>query len=178
MVVKAGDSIMVECIFETKNRSQPTFGGLATTQEMCTAVLYYYPKATIPLCGSFPSRNTSASLLGTFDGSIYTDPQTLRGKTWEEAATETEWTDALRERYAKLTGAAGATHVGSCFNGTLVGQWPDRISRLKDVVLPERRSVAGILPCTTDKPEVSAAGLSQSLNHFVVVVFFALFFLI
>ncbi|XP_019849476.1 PREDICTED: DBH-like monooxygenase protein 1 homolog [Amphimedon queenslandica] len=50
--LKRGDSLILECIYSTKNkRNNVTLGGLGTRNEMCVAFLYYYPKLELFFCG-------------------------------------------------------------------------------------------------------------------------------
>ncbi|XP_044024444.1 DBH-like monooxygenase protein 2 homolog isoform X2 [Siniperca chuatsi] len=62
--IKQGDEIVVECTYSTINRTGTTKMGLATTDEMCLAFLFYYPAIKITTCISHPetmnpSVNTS-----------------------------------------------------------------------------------------------------------------------
>ncbi|XP_068580584.1 DBH-like monooxygenase protein 2 homolog [Cebidichthys violaceus] len=57
--IKQGDEIAVECTYSTTDRTNVTRMGLATTDEMCLAFLYYYPAIKISICVSHP--NTSMS---------------------------------------------------------------------------------------------------------------------
>ncbi|CAG2181955.1 unnamed protein product, partial [Oppiella nova] len=42
--IKSGDQLTVECDYDSSHRNTTTFGGLRTSDEMCLAFLYYYPK--------------------------------------------------------------------------------------------------------------------------------------
>lgn len=64
--IKQGDEIAVECTYNTTNRTKVTRMGLATTDEMCLAFLYYYPAIKITACVSHP--NTSMSEDATTSG--------------------------------------------------------------------------------------------------------------
>ncbi|KAF1376611.1 hypothetical protein PFLUV_G00213270 [Perca fluviatilis] len=57
--IKQSDEIAVECTYSTTNRTNVTMMGLATTDEMCLAFLFYYPAIKINTCVSHP--NTSMS---------------------------------------------------------------------------------------------------------------------
>ncbi|KAM9353609.1 DBH-like monooxygenase protein 2 homolog [Symphorus nematophorus] len=59
--IKQGDEIAVECTYSTTNRTGVTKIGLATTDEMCLAFLFYYPEIQITSCISYP--NTSSPLM-------------------------------------------------------------------------------------------------------------------
>ncbi|CAL1547319.1 unnamed protein product, partial [Lymnaea stagnalis] len=49
-VVKKGDLLLVECDYDSTQRTQITHGGLKTTLEMCLSFLLYYPKAALTRC--------------------------------------------------------------------------------------------------------------------------------
>ncbi|XP_071773863.2 DBH-like monooxygenase protein 2 homolog [Centroberyx gerrardi] len=53
--IKPGDEIVVECTYSTVNRTGVTKMGLATTDEMCMAFLFYYPAININACWSHPN---------------------------------------------------------------------------------------------------------------------------
>ncbi|XP_036406203.1 DBH-like monooxygenase protein 2 homolog [Megalops cyprinoides] len=52
--VKLGDELVVECTYNTVNRTRLTELGLATTDEMCFAYMFYYPAIDINNCWSIP----------------------------------------------------------------------------------------------------------------------------
>ncbi|XP_024146154.1 DBH-like monooxygenase protein 2 homolog [Oryzias melastigma] len=53
--VMQGDEIIVECTYDTKDRTGPTKIGLSTYDEMCLAFLYYYPAISVTSCLSQPN---------------------------------------------------------------------------------------------------------------------------
>uniref|UniRef100_A0A668A0Y1 Monooxygenase, DBH-like 1, like n=1 Tax=Myripristis murdjan TaxID=586833 RepID=A0A668A0Y1_9TELE len=57
--IKQGDNIVVECTYNTVNRTGDTKMGLATTDEMCLAFLFYYPANNIDTCWSHPTTHLS-----------------------------------------------------------------------------------------------------------------------
>ncbi|XP_046877904.1 DBH-like monooxygenase protein 2 homolog [Hypomesus transpacificus] len=59
--IKPGDEILVECTYNTENRTGPTWGGLGTTNEMCLAFLFYYPAIDISNCWSHPNMRYLAA---------------------------------------------------------------------------------------------------------------------
>ncbi|XP_028253404.1 DBH-like monooxygenase protein 2 homolog [Parambassis ranga] len=59
--IKQGDEIAVECTYNTTNRTEATKLGLATTDEMCLAFLFYYPAINITTCISHPDTEGIAS---------------------------------------------------------------------------------------------------------------------
>ncbi|XP_050995491.1 DBH-like monooxygenase protein 2 homolog [Labeo rohita] len=63
--VKLGDKLLVECTYNTENRSALTWGGLSTSDEMCLAFLFYYPAMNLSGCMSFPNTTTLRAEMGT-----------------------------------------------------------------------------------------------------------------
>ncbi|XP_072748696.1 MOXD1 homolog 1-like [Anoplolepis gracilipes] len=49
--VLPGDELVAECVYGTLNRTKPTLGGYAATQEMCLAFVVHYPRT--PLAGCY-----------------------------------------------------------------------------------------------------------------------------
>ncbi|KAL6443701.1 hypothetical protein ACFW04_001653 [Cataglyphis niger] len=49
--VLPGDELVAECVYGTLNRTKPTLGGYAATQEMCLAFVLHYPRT--PLAGCY-----------------------------------------------------------------------------------------------------------------------------
>ena len=49
-VVKPGDDLVVECVYDTRGRTNPTAMGEATTDEMCFMYFLYYPKMDLFSC--------------------------------------------------------------------------------------------------------------------------------
>ncbi|XP_038629963.1 DBH-like monooxygenase protein 2 homolog [Scyliorhinus canicula] len=61
--VKRGDVLITECTYNTENRSTITWGGLSTTDEMCLAYMWYYPRIEFTGCNSFQTFQTVAAAL-------------------------------------------------------------------------------------------------------------------
>ena len=66
-VVYPGDHLLLECEYETSTRSQPTFGGLSTRDEMCLVFVLYYPRAALADCRSLPALHTLTQAIGIQD---------------------------------------------------------------------------------------------------------------
>ncbi|XP_054153127.1 DBH-like monooxygenase protein 1 [Oppia nitens] len=63
VIIKPGDQLTVECVFDSSYKNRTTFGGLATTDEMCLAFLYYYPRMNKQnFCLSGPTRQSIKSM--------------------------------------------------------------------------------------------------------------------
>ncbi|XP_044866279.1 DBH-like monooxygenase protein 2 [Mauremys mutica] len=64
ITIKVGDEILVECNFQTLDRTEITFGGPSTLNEMCLAFLFYYPRNNISSCMGYPDIQQIAYALG------------------------------------------------------------------------------------------------------------------
>jgi len=51
-VVKKGDTIIVDCVYDSTKRPNITYGGLDSTDEMCLAFMLYYPRKPLSTCSS------------------------------------------------------------------------------------------------------------------------------
>ncbi|XP_033106208.1 DBH-like monooxygenase protein 1 homolog [Anneissia japonica] len=64
-IFKQGDEFVVTCSYNTMGRTNITFGGEGTTDEMCVAFLYYYPRQPkLYNCLSSPSETSFINILG------------------------------------------------------------------------------------------------------------------
>ncbi|XP_043075759.1 DBH-like monooxygenase protein 2 homolog [Puntigrus tetrazona] len=86
--VKLGDKLLVECTYNTENRSTLTWGGLSTSDEMCLAFVFYYPAMNLSTCVSFPNTTTLISEMGA------KDPD-----TWFKMMSTKTWTDTSINQY-------------------------------------------------------------------------------
>ncbi|KAH0628524.1 hypothetical protein JD844_009834 [Phrynosoma platyrhinos] len=59
-----GDEFLVECRYQTLDRTEITFGGLSTLNEMCLAFIFYYPRNNISSCMGYPNIQQVANELG------------------------------------------------------------------------------------------------------------------
>lgn len=50
--VLPGDELVAECVYSTLNRTKPTLGGYAASEEMCLAFIMYYPRTHLTSCFS------------------------------------------------------------------------------------------------------------------------------
>ncbi|XP_071155696.1 DBH-like monooxygenase protein 1 homolog [Mytilus edulis] len=60
--IKYGDSLAMDCTYDSSSRTKPTVGGLPTTSEMCLAFLFYYPKVNVTFCLSQPNYDQLSSV--------------------------------------------------------------------------------------------------------------------
>ncbi|XP_071961363.1 DBH-like monooxygenase protein 1 [Antedon mediterranea] len=82
-IVKPKDDRLVECTYNTMGRTNVTFGGLATTEEMCLAFLFYYPKSNAGKCYSSPQPSTLEENLNL---------GVTKNKSFRETLQELYWT--------------------------------------------------------------------------------------
>ncbi|XP_067421788.1 putative DBH-like monooxygenase protein 2 [Emydura macquarii macquarii] len=64
ITIKTGDEILVECNFQTLDRTEITFSGPSTLNEMCLVFLFYYPRNNISSCMGYPDIQQIAHALG------------------------------------------------------------------------------------------------------------------
>ncbi|KAG6923605.1 monooxygenase, DBH-like 2 [Chelydra serpentina] len=98
ITIEMGDEILVECDFQTLDRTEITFGGPSTLNEMCLAFLFYYPRNNISSCMGYPDIQQIAHALGqeasdAMEGMIamnYVEWNNETIKTAEKAAKEAD----------------------------------------------------------------------------------------
>ncbi|MEQ2208431.1 hypothetical protein XENOCAPTIV_030165, partial [Xenoophorus captivus] len=76
--IKPDDEIIVECTYNTADRTKTTLMGLSTTDEMCLAFLFYYPAINITSCTSRPNTSllsNTAHQIAEYQSLIKTLPQ-------------------------------------------------------------------------------------------------------
>uniref|UniRef100_A0A8C0GQE9 DOMON domain-containing protein n=1 Tax=Chelonoidis abingdonii TaxID=106734 RepID=A0A8C0GQE9_CHEAB len=104
ITIKVGDEILVECNFQTLDRTEITFGGPSTLNEMCLAFLFYYPRNNISSCMGYPDIQQIASALGqeasdAMEGMIamnYVEWNNETIKNAEKAAKEADQTVIIK----------------------------------------------------------------------------------
>ncbi|KAJ8009680.1 hypothetical protein DPEC_G00094020 [Dallia pectoralis] len=84
--IKPGDDIVVECTYDTINRKDITKLGLATTDEMCLAFLFYYPAISITNCWSHPNMHAYNAMM--VETAIPIIEEMLNTKIWDQTSIE------------------------------------------------------------------------------------------
>ncbi|GFR80888.1 DBH-like monooxygenase protein 1 [Elysia marginata] len=83
--IKKGDSLMVECEYDSTQRTTVTHGGLSSREEMCLSFLIYYPRNQLSQCTSrmlyvIPDQFSGHSAINIVDHRLdWTDPKTHEG---------------------------------------------------------------------------------------------------
>ncbi|XP_069106063.1 DBH-like monooxygenase protein 1 homolog [Argopecten irradians] len=62
--LQKGDSVAVDCTYDSRLKTKPTYGGISTQEEMCISMLLFYPPMKMNGCTSKPLyENVSTSLM-------------------------------------------------------------------------------------------------------------------
>lgn len=64
--VLPGDELVAECIYRTLDRTKPTLGGYAASQEMCLAFVVHYPRTPLAACYSMTPVKDLFKTLGVY----------------------------------------------------------------------------------------------------------------
>lgn len=51
--IKLGDTLITDCVYDTSKRTNVTWGGLSTQEEMCLAFILHYPEIRLDRCLSY-----------------------------------------------------------------------------------------------------------------------------
>ncbi|CAL4099780.1 unnamed protein product, partial [Meganyctiphanes norvegica] len=95
--VRPGDHLLVECLYNSLERSTITLGGFKTRDEMCLSFLFYWPRVDLSFCHSKPSLATVLHSLGIQELAEETAPIKIRqpielaGKTLEWRLMNYNW---------------------------------------------------------------------------------------
>ncbi|XP_031837806.2 MOXD1 homolog 1 [Nomia melanderi] len=64
--VLPGDELVAECVYGTLDRTKPTLGGYAASQEMCLAFVMHYPRTPLAACYSMTPVKDLFKTLGVY----------------------------------------------------------------------------------------------------------------
>ena len=64
--VLPGDELVAECVYGTLDRTKPTLGGYAASQEMCLAFVVHYPRTPLAACYSMTPVKDLFTTLGVY----------------------------------------------------------------------------------------------------------------
>ncbi|GFO17707.1 DBH-like monooxygenase protein 1 [Plakobranchus ocellatus] len=83
-VIKKGDKLLVECEYDSSQRTQVTHGGLSSREEMCLSFLIYYPRSKLSRCVSrilyeIPDQFAGRSVYDIVHHLDWTDPRSHEG---------------------------------------------------------------------------------------------------
>ncbi|XP_067881233.1 DBH-like monooxygenase protein 2, partial [Heterodontus francisci] len=116
--VQRGDVLITECTFNTEKRTQLTFGGLATDNEMCLVFMHYYPRNDLLACLSFQNWEIVSDALNISVSSEAELYQTLGQWNWTQNAIR-EMEEKLRDAVQILTVSTRTVSRSSVSHRTL-----------------------------------------------------------
>ncbi|XP_043539204.1 DBH-like monooxygenase protein 1 homolog isoform X2 [Chiloscyllium plagiosum] len=98
-VLQPGDSLVTECQYNTTSRSNMTWGGLSTRDEMCLSYLLYYPKIDLSRCESLPEILPQLEFIGVREiiqpiktwPFIIKSPKKYKDLSFTEAMNKFQW---------------------------------------------------------------------------------------
>ncbi|XP_048387111.1 DBH-like monooxygenase protein 1 homolog isoform X3 [Stegostoma tigrinum] len=97
--LQEGDSLVTECQYNTTSRSNMTWGGLSTRDEMCLSYLLYYPKIDLSRCESLPEIAPQLQFIGVKEiyqpirtwPFIIKSPKKYKDLSFTEAMNKFQW---------------------------------------------------------------------------------------
>ncbi|XP_070581119.1 DBH-like monooxygenase protein 1 homolog [Ptychodera flava] len=117
VTIRAGDSFIVECDYETKDRETITYGGLGTYQEMCLAFLYAYPRSHFYYCESLLLPEFLAHSVGiqevvqeSYGDYIIKKPEHLANISFYDYLEHMNWTDETNIAAVERAYQSGLTY--------------------------------------------------------------------
>ncbi|XP_030638796.1 DBH-like monooxygenase protein 1 homolog [Chanos chanos] len=110
-----GDNLITECKYNTKSRTNMTWGGLSTRDEMCLSYLLYYPRVNLARCESLPDISGQLKFIGVKEIQVpvvtwpflIKSPKRYSNLSFTEAMDKFRWTKkrgkAFNEEVRKLS---------------------------------------------------------------------------
>ncbi|XP_077992068.1 DBH-like monooxygenase protein 1 homolog [Glandiceps talaboti] len=175
IIIKPDDDLVTECVYNTEDRSDITYGGLGTTSEMCLHFLYYYPRRKLSICLSdLLFEDVATTLIGEgAELSYTTHPPTITSPAkyaGQQITTILEGMDWSQDQMKKLQSRYDATAFYYCGLGS-----PDVLSYMYDYTVLEAPSQ------TLPEPEdvclsnmaTNFIGLTVAVTCFVTALYVA-----
>ncbi|KAH9500341.1 DBH-like monooxygenase protein 1 [Bulinus truncatus] len=123
-IVKKGDSLVQECVYDSTDRTNVTYGGLSTRSEMCLTFLLYYPKVKMTKCLS--SILKTAYVPNTDD-----DVKQAMGKI--------DWTDPdIRQEFQRNVTNADIMHICWFDDISKTMAYPSKVPKYTNLYQPPR----------------------------------------
>ena len=172
--MKRGDELILNCVYNTKDRDVFTVGGLSTQEEMCLNFIFYYPKIDMPFCLSSYQANSFDSALESFQ----CNNVDINGSTtFEELysrARDIEWTEKIANtlEVSQLIDPNG--HFASCGSNFAVNipqpgvdykvfsNRYDNCGRYNGTYYPGGSTAEYYYDCTTNEPYFDPVGPTDS----------------
>ncbi|XP_072355246.1 DBH-like monooxygenase protein 1 homolog isoform X2 [Scyliorhinus torazame] len=109
-VLLPGDSLVTECQYNTTFRSNMTWGGLSTKDEMCLSYLLYYPRIDLSRCESLPEIAPQLKFIGVKEiyhpvmtwPFIIKSPKKYKDLSFTEAMNKFKWSKKKGREFNNL----------------------------------------------------------------------------
>uniref|UniRef100_A0A1X7TZB9 Copper type II ascorbate-dependent monooxygenase C-terminal domain-containing protein n=1 Tax=Amphimedon queenslandica TaxID=400682 RepID=A0A1X7TZB9_AMPQE len=114
-----GDSLMLECYYNTSNRNKITMVYISSTDEMCVATLLYYSRVERADCESTPTFDQFKIFVEQHVPSEYRNlfgslSANSSQEKMETAMNLLDWTPEQKESYQKLIYKNGNNQPDAC----------------------------------------------------------------
>ncbi|KAK3762286.1 hypothetical protein RRG08_037936 [Elysia crispata] len=95
--IKKGDSILMECEYDSTGRTGVTYGGLSTREEMCLSFVMYYPRIDLTVCESsidyeIPPRFKGRSVFDIVENAKWSKPYCRAHQLFQRAVLDSPQT--------------------------------------------------------------------------------------
>nr|XP_014352982.1 PREDICTED: DBH-like monooxygenase protein 1 [Latimeria chalumnae] len=109
-VLLPGDSLITQCLYNTNDRRNMTWGGLSTRNEMCLSYLMYYPRINLSRCESLPEIAGQLKFIGVKEiykpvttwPFIIKSPKKYRNLSFTEAMDTYRWSEQKGRDFNEL----------------------------------------------------------------------------
>uniref|UniRef100_UPI00358E70E6 DBH-like monooxygenase protein 1 n=1 Tax=Myxine glutinosa TaxID=7769 RepID=UPI00358E70E6 len=136
--IRKGETLLIDCIYNTETRSNVTTGGFHTEEEMCIAYLHYYPRITLARCRS---NYDATELMSDFlsanmkSKSCVVMPNTTNVcRKYLTVMSQVDWKKDTIETFQEITSRV-SYEVKQYM--TVTGQWQYSATKLPDFVQQE-----------------------------------------
>uniref|UniRef100_UPI00358F684C uncharacterized protein n=1 Tax=Myxine glutinosa TaxID=7769 RepID=UPI00358F684C len=136
--IRKGETLLIDCIYNTETRSNVTTGGFHTEEEMCIAYLHYYPRITLARCRS---NYDATELMSDFlsanmkSKSCVVMPNTTNVcNKYLTVMSQVDWKKDTIETFQEITSRV-SYEVKQYM--TVTGQWQYSATKLPDFVQQE-----------------------------------------
>ncbi|CAG7729787.1 unnamed protein product, partial [Allacma fusca] len=127
--VLGGDHLTYECVYDSTGREPPeaVTGGLSTRQEMCLAILMYYPRIPhLDMCGSHVREEEILMSLGIQRADInmldpmIRAPEKYANKRYSEVVSHlVPWSDTLKKEFREIARFSNHKEVCESYHSDL-----------------------------------------------------------
>ncbi|KAL5491375.1 hypothetical protein EMCRGX_G016654 [Ephydatia muelleri] len=172
VTVLPGDLLEVDCIYNTASRNNLSFGGEATTDEMCLSFVTYYPRIdNFVACGSVPHPYAYADFVSNYFSqqnaitlnslfTSFTKPDQVVRDGLSRTYGSLQWNQAQISSFQQAT--SDGYLIGFCFK-------TDRVTLTQDLLTPPS------LTCTAQPVTAAALGVQWMKGGMLLMLLLAAF---